>query len=88
MDRHQRGDTHSFNKQLPHTMTGCFRCDHRHVYGHGRRNLPKVDVESVSEHQRLASRKMRLDVAFVEIALDVIGDQDHHCVSGLSGFAG
>ncbi len=54
----------------------------------GRVDLAEMNVESVREHQRLAGGQVRLDVAVVEIALDVIGDQDHDHVGGFGGFGG
>jgi hypothetical protein len=42
----------------------------------------------VGEHQRFAFGEVRGDVGFVEIALDVIGYQDHHHVGGFGGFGG
>ena len=54
----------------------------------GRLDLAEVDVEAVGEHQRLAGGQVRRDVLVVEVALDMIGDQDHDHVGGFGGFGG
>ena len=48
-------------------------------------DLPEVNVEAVGEHQRLARGQVRRDLALVQIALDMIGHQNHHGVGGLGG---
>ena len=60
----------------------------RHVDIRRRRDLAEVDVEAVREHERLAGGHVRRDVVVVEVALDVIGDQDHDHVGGLGGVGG
>ena len=44
-----------------------------------------MDVEAVREHERLAGRHVRRDLLVVQVALDMIGDQDHHHLGGFGG---
>ena len=44
-----------------------------------------MDVEAVSEHERLAFGHVRGDFVLVGIALDVVGDEDHDGVGDLGG---
>src|ERR1035438_4280020 len=44
-----------------------------------------MNVEAVREHQRLARREVRRDVLVIQIALNVVGYQDHYDVGGLCG---
>ena len=48
----------------------------------------EVDAEAVGEHEGLAGGEVRRDLGFVEGALDVIGNQDHHDVGHFGGFGG
>ena len=54
----------------------------------GALNLAEVNVEPVREHQSFARRQMRARFRVcIEIALDMIRDQNHHHVGGLGGVA-
>ena len=81
----QRGNAHAFGEQLAHAMAGGLGRDHRHIDVGRRIDLPEVNVEAVREHQRLAGGQMRRDVALIQVALHVIGNQHHHDVGCLGG---
>src|SRR6058998_2956623 len=88
MHRYQRWNAYAFRVQLAHAMTWGLRRDHGDIHVGRGGDLPEVDVESMREHERLAGRHVRRDLGVVEIALDVIGNQDHDhlgrfgCVGG------
>ena len=83
MDRDQRRNADAFGEQFAHAMARRLGRDHGNIDVGGRRDLPEVNIEAVGEHQGLAGGEVRRDVARVEVALHVIGNQDHHHVGGL-----
>ena len=88
MHRHQCRHSHAFREQLAHAMAGRFGRDHGNVHVRRRLNLPEVNIEAVGEHQSLTLGHVRRDFARVQIALDMIRDQDHHHIGGLRGVGG
>ena len=53
----------------------------------GGHDLAEVDVEPVRAEQQVAGPEVRLDVAGVDVALHLVGQQDIHQVAGLGGLA-
>ena len=82
----QRRHAYAFGEQLAHAVAGRFGRDHGNIDVGGRLDLAEVDVESVGEHQRFAGGQMRGDVLVIQVALDMIGDQDHDHIGGFGGF--
>ena len=66
MDGDQRGNAHAFGEQFADAMAGRFGRDHGHVDVGGRGDLPEMNIEAVREHQGLARRQVRRDVAGVK----------------------
>ena len=60
-----------------HGVTGPLGGDHGHVHVGVRLDQPEMDVEAVGEHQVVAGRQTRLDVALVDLRLQVIRHQHH-----------
>jgi hypothetical protein len=86
VNRYQRRHSNAFSEQLAHAMTGCFGRDHGNIDVGWRLDLSEVNIEAVREHERLAFGHVRRDFLGVQVALDVIGDQNHYEVSRFGGF--
>ncbi len=56
-----------------------------HVHVGGRDHLVEVDVEAVGEHQHLALAQAALDLALEDVALALVGQEDHDDVRHLGG---
>src|SRR5579862_3688823 len=69
-------------------MAGGFGGDHRNIDIGRRFDEAEMDVEAVGEHQGFALGQVGRNVGGIEVALDVIGYEDHHHVGGLGGFGG
>src|SRR5260370_35471526 len=59
--------------------------DDRYVNILWRGDLAEVNVEAVREHERLAGGHVGGDFVVIEVALDVVGDQDHDDIRGFGG---
>ena len=68
-----RPSTYSRRTRWP----GPFGRDHEHVDALGRGDVAEADVEAVAEDQGVAGREVGLDGLGVELALLVVGRQDH-----------
>ena len=54
----------------------------------GRNDLAEVDIEPVRAEQQVAGPEVRLDVAGVDVALNLVGQEDVDEVAGLGGLRG
>ena len=69
-------------------MAGRFGRDHRDIdVGRGL-DHSEMNAEAVGEHQRLAGSQVRRNVLLIEIALNVIGREDHDHLGLLCRFGG
>ena len=66
-------------------MARALRRDERDVDALVRLDLVEVDREAVGEQQRVARRDAVLDLALPELALELVGEQDHHHVAEAGG---
>ena len=80
--RHAR----TLSENLAHAMSGSLGRDHRHIHALRRLDSVVVDVEAMSEHQRLAGEHVLLDRLPIHLGLQVIGNQHHDDVRLLGDF--
>jgi hypothetical protein len=82
---HQGGHAGPLREEVAHDVAGGLGRDHGHVDVGRRHHLVEVDVEAVGEHQHLALAEPALDRLLVDLALGLVGEEDHHDVAGLRG---
>ena len=57
-------------------VAGAFGGDEQCIDAGGRFDEAEVDVEAVRAHEDVAGLQVRLDFLFVEVALQLVGDED------------
>ena len=86
VDGNEVRHTAALGEGAAHEMTGALGGDHDHVNVCRGHDLLEVDVETVGEHEGIASLQMRGNLVLVHIGLHFVGQKDHDEVSLLAGF--
>ena len=84
----QAGDASPLDELAAHQVARPLGGDQGAVDSLGRDDLAEVDVEPVRAEQEVARPKVRLDLAGVDVALDLVGQEDIDQVAGLGGLGG
>ena len=84
----EAGDAAAGDEFAADEVAGAFGGDEQCVDACGRFDEAEVDVEAVRAHEDVAGLQVRLDFVFVEVALQLVGDEDVDDVGLLGGVGG
>jgi hypothetical protein len=70
---------------IAHGVAGPLRRDHHDVEIGARLDQVEVDVEPVGEHQRRAVFHVGVQLAVIDVGLQLVGRQHHHHVGPFGG---
>ncbi len=85
VDGDQPGDAASLLELATHEVAGALGRHQRDVHLGGRRDLAVVHREAVTEEQEVARRDAVGDLLAPDVAVLLVGQQDHHHVAARSG---
>ena len=88
MDGEHAGNPAAFREGAANQMAGTLGGHHEHIHVLRGFDLAEMDVEAVSEHQRLAGLQVRSDGFAVHAGLMLVGQQDHDHIGGSGSFRG
>ena len=72
----EAGDAAAGDELAADEVAGAFRGDEQRVDAFGRLHVAEVDVEAVRAHEDVAGLQVGFDFLFVEVALQLVGDED------------